>query len=448
MKPQNLEEKIVWYAILGTYGFYFTGTLFFAGVIVAYALLACLCIRLWEQDDRTPLSQRITISWTVWIWAIGMLIEEVALIFGHLTFNLGLVTIIKSSALWTTGWAVIGVAVLVGSLRIRPEIIYRAVCILCLQTIILFPLFYIGFIFKINNGLIYPTPLESLSLGDIARVQARWYGMDEGGTPRLTFFGSYVTVTGLAGNIFFCIVQQEASKKWRWIGIIGSLMLCIFTRARLAILCLITAFLITRLIRYIAKPLFLILSGFTLAFSGFIAPVFLNFVTAFWNSIRDMRASSTDSRELITRVALYRFKDSPIWGHGVTNKGTQLLAHHPPVGTHNTIIGLLYVKGLIGLVAFVIPMIISLSQLSFRVLKDQLSKGLTFLGFQITLIMSIYSFGATIDSSAYLTWPGWLILGMALNRESQLLRERYLAEIYAIYQKYRYRITDRISMPQ
>jgi O-antigen ligase len=79
------------------------------------------------------------------------------------------------------------------------------------------------------------------------------------------------------------------------------------------------------------------------------------------------------SRELITRVALYRFKDSPIWGHGVTNKGTQLLAHHPPVGTHNTIVGLLYVKGLIGLVAFVTPMIISLSQLSFRVLKDQLN---------------------------------------------------------------------------
>jgi hypothetical protein len=446
MKPQNFEEKIVWYAILGTYGFYFTGTLFFAGVIVAYALFARLCIKLWAQDERTPLSQKIVIPWTVWIWAIGMLIEELALIFGHLTFNLGLVTIIKSSALWTTGWAVIGIAVLAGSLRIRPELVYRAICILCLQSIIIFPLFYLGFAFRINNGIVYPSPLESLSLGDLARVQVRFYGMDEGGLPRLTFFGSYVTVTGLAGNVFFFIVQQETNRKWRWLGIIGSLMLCIFPRARLAILCLVIVLTVTWLIRYVAKPLFLILSGFALVLSGFIAPTFLTYANALWNGIRDMREGSTNGRELITRVALYRFKNSPIWGHGLTNKGTQLLAHHPPIGTHNTIIGLLYVKGLVGLTAFLLPMIISLAQLTFRVMKDRLSGGLTFLGLQITLVMTIYSFGATIDSSAYLTWPGWVILGMALNKENQLLRERYLAEIHQTYQKYRYRIVERVGL--
>jgi hypothetical protein len=280
--------------------------------------------------------------------------------------------------------------------------------------LILFPLFYTGFHFKINNGLIYTSPLAALGGGDIAPFQIRFYGSDEAGAPRLSFFAPYVTVTGLLGNIFLCMVTRETHKTWRWMGIWGSLLMCLFPRARLAIICLLGVQIIVWFLMNLRKPSSLILLGIASAISGVTAPILLGYANALWTSIKNMRASSTNSRELITRVALHRFRGAPIWGHGVVDRGTQFLAKQPPIGTHNTIVGLLYVKGIVGLFAFLIPMLISFIDLLIKLLwSREKDYGISLVAFKVLLCIAIYSLGATVDTSTYLTWPGLLFIGMA-----------------------------------
>jgi hypothetical protein len=414
MKPQNFEETIVWYSIVGIYVYYFTGTLYFVGPIAAYLLLAYLIKKLTFQSKRTPEDERIRIPFILWIWVAGMLLEQAALVMGHLDFSLGLFAIIKSTFGWATGWALLAIFPLIGCLKIRPQLVYRAICILCLQSLVLFPIFYIGFLFKINDGLIYSSPFAAFGGGDAAPFQVRFYGRDEAGAPRLSFFAPYVTVTGLLGNIFLCVVTRETHKTWRWIGILGSLLMCLFPRARLAIICLLGVQIIVWLLINFRKPALLILLGIASAISGITAPVLLGYADALWTSIKNMRASSTDSRELITRVALYRFQGAPIWGHGVVDRGTQFLSKKPPIGTHNTIVGLLYVKGIVGLLAFLIPMLISFIDLMIKLLwSREEDYGINLVAFKILLCIAIYSLGATIDTSTYLTWPGLLFIGMA-----------------------------------
>jgi hypothetical protein len=416
MKPQNFEETIVWYSIVGIYVFYFTGALYFVGPIAAYLLLAYLIKKLTFQSKRTPEDERIRIRipFILWIWVAGMLLEQAALVMGHLDFSLGLFAIIKSTFGWATGWALLAIFPLIGCLKIRPQLVYRAVCVLGLQSLIFFPLFYAGFHFRINDGLIYTSPLEVLGGGDAAPFQVKFYGTDEAGAPRLSFFAPYVTVTGLLGNIFLCLVTRETHKVWRWAGILGSLLMCIFPRARLAILCLLGVQVVVWLLVNFRKPALLIMLGVASAVSGITAPILLGYANALWASIKDMRASSTDSRELITRVALYRFKAAPIWGHGVVDKGTQFLSKNPAIGTHNTIIGLLYVKGLVGLLAFLVPMFISFIDLLIKFLwSREEEQAVNLVAFKVLLCIAIYSLGATIDTSAYLTWPGLLFIGMA-----------------------------------
>ncbi|NER32369.1 MAG: O-antigen ligase domain-containing protein, partial [Symploca sp. SIO1C4] len=127
MKPQNLEETLVWYYITGTYVLFFLGAQYVVAPMLAYFLVLYLVKKLWEQNEETPPEERISIPLGVWIWIVAMLVMGLALVVGHLEFNLGTVKTIKSfvnSFLRT--WALLAVFPLIGCLKIRPQLIYRA----------------------------------------------------------------------------------------------------------------------------------------------------------------------------------------------------------------------------------------------------------------------------------------------------------------------------------
>lgn len=42
MKPQNFPEKIIWYSLIGTYGFYLIGGMYILAPVIAWVLLAYL----------------------------------------------------------------------------------------------------------------------------------------------------------------------------------------------------------------------------------------------------------------------------------------------------------------------------------------------------------------------------------------------------------------------
>jgi len=140
IQPQNFPERVVWYAMTWTYGFFLLGATYIVGSVVGWILFAYLLIKLWLQNETTPTEEKIVIPWITWVWIIGMLMMEVALIMGHLDYNLPISQIIKSSIGWAKGWALIALYPLAGCLNIRPQIIYRAACIICFQTLVISPL--------------------------------------------------------------------------------------------------------------------------------------------------------------------------------------------------------------------------------------------------------------------------------------------------------------------
>ena len=82
-----------------------------------------------------------------------------------------------------------------------------------------------------------------------------------------------------------------------------------------------------------------------------------------------------------------------------------------PIGSHNTFIGLLFIKGIIGLLLYVVPLILTTVYLFFKsfIRRDYLA------GFFVILIFLMYSFTENIEILSYLMWPGWLFIGMSLR---------------------------------
>jgi hypothetical protein len=71
MKPQNFEERLIWYFIIGTYGIYVLGFLLPLNSLLAWVLFFYLCKKLWNQQGDTPVEKRISIPWVLWIWVIS-----------------------------------------------------------------------------------------------------------------------------------------------------------------------------------------------------------------------------------------------------------------------------------------------------------------------------------------------------------------------------------------
>ena len=163
--PQNFPEWLIWLCMISTYIWFFTGLTYVVGSVLGWILTFYLVIKLYLQDGDTPPEERITIPMIIWIWLIGMGVMEIALIIGHLDFDLPTSKIIKSSIGWAKGWALLALYPLVGCLPIRPQIIYRAVCIIGLQTVLLLPLFVLAPILKLPEVLyvVTPSPTSSFS---------------------------------------------------------------------------------------------------------------------------------------------------------------------------------------------------------------------------------------------------------------------------------------------
>ena len=144
IKPENFPETLVWYGITLTYVYWLLGATYIVGSVLGFVLFLYLLVKLYLQDENTPEDQRIRIAGVPWVWIIGMIMMEVALVIGHLDYNLPTSAIIKSSIGWLKGWAALSFYPLAACLPIRPQLIYRAICVVCLQTLLISPYFDFG----------------------------------------------------------------------------------------------------------------------------------------------------------------------------------------------------------------------------------------------------------------------------------------------------------------
>lgn len=398
----------------GTYGLYAIGGLYIAAPAIAWILFFHLCKKLYLQTDRTPVAERITIPWGVWVWAIAMLVMELALIMGHLDFNLTTGEVIKSSIGWAKGWALLGIFPLIGCLKIRPQIIYRAACIVCFQTVLFFPIFFLAYLLHLPNTL-YVSPLKAVGGPGPEFFAFFLYELDpENGKPRWRLFTPWAPALGFVANVYFMFALQEKAKKWRWFGIIGSVLMCQVSSSRLALIALALVPTITWFLSQLARPAMLIGLGFASTITGAIAPSLLQAYNDFQDGFKAARAGSSRVRAALGRIAEYRWEtEAPIWGHGVVEPGPHLV-EYMPIGSHHSWYGLLYVKGIVGFYALAVPMFLSFVDLLIKAQTNKVSQ----VGLSMVFILYLYTFGENLEILAYLFWPGLVILGMAFQKQS------------------------------
>lgn len=404
MQPQNFEEKVVWYSAIATYGLYFLGAQYIFLPAIAWLLTLFLCKKWYQQE-------KITIPVAVWVWIFAMLVMEFALIMGHIDFDLGLVKIIFSSVNnWTRQYALLALFPLVGCLQIRPQIVYRAVCIICLQSLFFILLSYLIFVFHLPQ-IEYISPLAILGGGSDELYSVDFYEIEYGtNILRLKLFAPWCPELGMIANIYFFLALQESDKKWRMIGIIGAIAMVIGTFSRAAILCLPIVLIFGLILQHSAQPITHIIMGIVAFVASILTPQISNFLQAFREQFDSFRASSSEVRGLLINLALDRWYEAPLWGHAVFVPWLNT----PGIGTHHTWVGLLFIRGIVGFSAFLFPLLWSFATLVYQAYKSSDAR------VGIMIISVIFLFGSVIDVTyiAHIYWLGLLMLGIAFKKQT------------------------------
>jgi hypothetical protein len=419
-EPYNFEEKLIWNAIIYTYAFYVIGGLYIVGSLFGWILLYRLLLRLWEQSEDTPRDRAICIPFGVWIWIVGMLVMQVALVVGHLDFFLPLDLIVKSSIGWAKGWASLALFPLAGCLNIRPKILYRATCVVCLVTLVLSPLFLAAYPLRLPEVL-YISPLRAVGGPSDDFFEFRLYELDPSANnaPRWRMFTPWAPALGFVANMYFPMVIAEKHKYWRWIGMAGCAYMCWISASRLALLSLPVVWLFTFLLGKLSRPIALISLGVTSAIGGLIAPKIIEAINSFAEGFTAARADSSKVRAALGRTAFERWQnEAPIWGHGVVERGGHNV-EFMPIGSHHTWYGLLFVKGIVGFMALVIPMLYSFFDLLIKAQRSATAR----VGLSTILILFLYTFGENLEILAYLGWPGLIMLGIGFKAKDSISRQ-------------------------
>jgi len=415
LQPQNVPERLVWWTIILTYPIWIIGGLYVVGSVLCWLLLVCLLIKILARMDHPEENEEISISPVIWLWIIGMIIMQVALIAGHVNFNLGTGIIIKSSIGWAKGWAALALYPLAGALPIRSSIPTRAICIVGFHTLLIMPLLLL----TPNLGLpevLYVSPLRAIGGPGNEFFDVPLYEIDGStGDLRWRLFAPWGPALGFVGNINFMICLQEKNRKWKILGIIGSILMCFVCKSRLAQLSIILIPLTTAIIARLRQPLMLITLGVVSYLGGIFATSILTAVSDYWEGFKGARAGSTRVRFALKRIAFHRWEtEAPIWGHGVVEGGPHLV-EYMAIGSHHTWAGVLFVKGLVGFVALAVPMLVTLLDMLRRAASSSYRLGSTGLG--VIIILFMYTFGENLEILVYLYWPGMLVMGMALQEK-------------------------------
>lgn len=117
--------------------------------------------------------------------------------------------------------------------------------------------------------------------------------------------------------------------------------------------------------------------------------------------IRNFKGARTDSTrvgETLQRIAWERWQSEAVWfGHGTVQPGPHLV-EYMPIGSHHTWHALLFVKGVVGFLAFIIPFFIHMAV----VVKDTVHNGRGQLPLGILMTFLLLSFGENIEIEVYL----------------------------------------------
>jgi len=412
------EDLVVFAALAATWLVYLVGGLYVLGPVLGVGLTGLLLARFYVGGSGLAVRPSPSIPAGVWVWILGMLVMLLALEIGHANNSLSVGQTIKSTIGWAKGWALLALFPLIGAcLNIRLETVIRAASIVALGSLILTPLL----LFAPKLGLpevIFVSPLKLVGGPGPEFFAIQLYSIEPtDGSTRLRYFTPWSPAAGLIGNMYLIFALADWRKLWKWIGIVSALCIIVFSKSRLAIAAALFIWPLAVAIGEARRPGLWLLAAAGLFLLTPFAQGILDTIDATLNSVKSMRADSTRVREALGEIAVHRWwTEAPIFGHGVVERGPHFV-EFMPIGSHHTWYGLLFVKGLVGVLALAIPLAWSL--IEFTLLAFARSRAGQ-VALAMVLLMTFYSIGENLEILSYLMWPGLVVMGIASREVAAL----------------------------
>lgn len=406
VRPQTPEERLIWWAIVGTWALWLAGALYHALPLLAWVLAALGGWR-WLTRDRGAMPAGAV----VWIGASLVLLA--ALVAGHVDFELGPVVLAKSLLGWGKGWALFAVLPVAGAfLVLRPAVVVRATTVLGAQTLAIGLVFCIAAVVGLPATL-YVSPLAWAGGGDWSFFEIGPYQHDPGWLGfRLRFFAPWAPAAALVGAAMAVLSAYDRDRRWAWTGMLAGFAMCLLAQSRLGLVALATVVVLVPALSRLRDPA---LWGIAAA-AFLIAALAWEIVAAAGEDAADVftqaRADSSRVRAALQSIALHRWwTEAPWFGHGIVERGPHLV-EFMPIGSHHTWFSLLFVKGAVGLAAFGAALCWTLVEMLMRAQRRRTAR----MALGVALVLLLFSFGENLEILAYLAWPALLVLGIAMRR--------------------------------
>lgn len=408
MTPCSTEEKLIWFGLTLTYPLFAFGGLYIMGSVLGWMIFSVVLLR-WYVQGKEEFS---LIPVIVWLWIIGGTFMLAALLIAHSNWDLGLAKTIKSSIGWAKGWALMPLFLFIGAfVDIKPSLVVRAICVLSFHTLI-FALVTIALYAIGLNGDLFISPLKVVGGPGDSFFAVSLFGLNpETGAGRWRFFTPWAPAAGFMACIFLIFSCQEKDLFWRNTGVLGSFVMCLLSQSRAGWVIYIALTPLCILSKYFKNPVLLIVMGLAVPTIILLGEPLFNFINDSYADIKASRPDSTRVRNTLEVLALQRWEsEAPIWGHGVVERGPKIV-EGMPIGSHHSWYGLLFVKGLIGLLALAIPLAFTCLYLFWNSLKNQVCYSAALMA----IVILCYSFFENLEILAYIFWPALLWIGIALN---------------------------------
>lgn len=417
MTKLNPAERLVYRTLVLTWPFYAVGALYVVGPVLAWVLGALAALSLYLGPGmRRDLRTTGPIPAVVWAWILGMSVLLITVWVGHYDWSLGLKQTIKSSIGWAKGWALLALFPLAGAvLPIRRDVLIRGQTIIGLWTLCLAPILLVAPYVGLPER-IFTSPLKAVGGPGPEYFSVYLFTFDPSSwTPRWQFYAPWSPFAGLLGVVMVLFALEERSWKWKTIGVAAGTLMILASKSRMGLVGLVACTVGPRMMPLILRGwMWQIVAGLTASLAVF-GPALWSSIDSAIRAFKMARAESTRVRETLQRIASERWANEAYWfGHGRVAPGPHLV-EYMPIGSHHTWWGLLFVKGVVGLVALLVPFVWQTLLAVMDAARHP--RGRLPLGMMMTL--TLLSFGENIEIEAYLLWPGLVILGIHAREMAQ-----------------------------